>query len=230
MKKIILIITVFFALFFDLSAEHSLNANLEIFSRHIWRGSTVGSSPAFEPMITYKNEGFQSQFWGCFTSNNDYNEYDVLLSYKTGGFQFGAYDYYVVNMDKPELDDWLNWDNKSTRHTIDLLAEYNHNDFPFRFYASCLVYGDDKNKKFENVYSVYLETAFKFSFENANAELILGITPADGLYAKEFHAVNAAFKVSQNLIISDKYSMPISAVFGVNPAARKVFMNAGIKI
>jgi hypothetical protein len=235
----------------------TLNFGADIMSRYIWRGFDYGNSPAIQPNIYFSWRGINIGAWGSYSfapyraQLNDtvsvnmgtYTEMDLYVSYTLKWFTLMFFDYFVPN----SLDanytgiqhyQYFNYDTKTTGHTFEIsLAFAGPKEFPIKFYAGTLVYGDDKGKdslgyyadENKNNYSTYLELAYPVTFHTIDLNFFVGGTPFGGSwYGPKAGFTNVGITAKKAIPITKSYCLPVQASLITNPAASKVFLVFGI--
>nr|HPI45593.1 hypothetical protein [Tenuifilaceae bacterium] len=61
-------------------------------------------------------------------------------------------------------------------------------------------------------------------------DLFVGCTLNEGFYHHEPNVVNVGFKTTKEIEITEKFKLPVSATFVVNPAKEDVFFVVGITL
>ncbi|MEI7676469.1 MAG: hypothetical protein WCJ03_06800, partial [Bacteroidales bacterium] len=100
---------------------------------------------------------------------------------------------------------------------------------PLSVSLNTMVYGADKKATdaTKQAYSTYYELGYPLA---DNAKLFLGGTLNESVNygTTGFAVTNVGVKVSKNLVFTDKFSLPVYGVFGLNPCSESAFFVAGI--
>lgn len=216
----------------------------DIVTSYIWRGSAIYSSigeqnvlaPSFQPSFSASFKGFKLGTWGSIDFMGTYKELDYYLSYSLKGFTVTYTDYYWAS--DWIVDNYFDYKNNSTAHYLEVSLSYKGEKIPFSILVATMFYGADK--KFEdpsqNNYSTYIEAGYSIPVNKFNIDLLLGVTPMDGLYGdsyggKEgFAVVNAGVSASRAIEITEKFSLPVKASIIANPQAGRLFLVFGITL
>lgn len=232
MKRSILLIIFSATLVFTTKAQDSTSAkkspfsiNSDFYSSFMFRGVELSGKPNIQPYVTFNKGGFTCGGWGSISLNGDYSELDIFASYKLKNFVFTATDYYVMSIDPGA--NYFDFSEDKTGHCIEgSLAFTGTEKFPLSLMAASFVYGADKDTSDVNYYSTYAEACYSFR----NADIFIGITPAEGFYGKDFGVVNAGIKVKRKVKISDNITIPACVTVGANPMGEKVYIVAGFTL
>ncbi|MBN1300132.1 MAG: hypothetical protein JW995_02865 [Melioribacteraceae bacterium] len=214
MVKILLIL--FFALS-GLTAAQELRASAgaDLVSRYIWRGIEINNTPNIQPSIALGAGGFEIGLWGSYTLSNQTfatDEIDLYLSYgfstDAGDFVFLLTDYYFPNSGTP----LGHFQDNGGAHTLELGAVYNG---PVSFALYYNFYNDPGN-------NIYFEIGYSFAVSGIDFGLIAGGTSGSKdnpvYYGSDgFALINLGISVSKEVIVTDKFGLPLSASFIVNP-------------
>ena len=221
------------------SSNVSLEVTADLVSSYIWRGMLCDMKPNIQPNIALTISDFEIGLWGTSNFDNTYREVDYWLSYTYKDFSLTLNDYFWT----PYFDSlkFFNWNNKTTGHTLEAsLAWEGTESFPLKITAATFIYGADKKfdhfdeiskePQYKNQYSSYFELAYPFKLKKTEVNTFLGITPAEGLYADGAGIVNLGFSAKKYIVMSDKYSLPLTASFITNPYEGTTYIVLGISL
>lgn len=220
----------------------------DLVSSYVWRGvpcpgmHTVGNNsffslaPNFQPTLAFTKGHLEIGAWGSTDFQGGYKEVDLYASYVAGPLKFTLTDY-----------DWnfgtryFNYKSKETGHIFEGSVGYTGPEsFPMSVSANVMFAGADKkwNKALgiqdpgKQAYSTYVEFGYAFKYFSP----FLGVTPSDGYYGdgyggvKGFGIVNLGITSTKALKISDSFSLPLKATFGVNPQKEDIYLVFGITL
>ncbi|MCF6241203.1 MAG: hypothetical protein L3J74_07650 [Bacteroidales bacterium] len=236
-KLFILLITI--ASFFYASAqeedstqntETSFDIGMDISNRYIWRGLTFSNAPVIQPYMSYTAKGLTVGTWASYPFLEDQSqEVDIFLSYNYKIFTFTLNDYYFLLNPFGGYSDYFDWDKNTTTHYLEGIFEISEiKNLPLRFLAGVMLLGADVDVNNNRNFSTYFEFAYNFKIKELNAEVFAGFTPFEGFYSDGFDFTNIGFKASKVIPVTQKFSLPLSASFIINPAANKVLFLATI--
>lgn len=205
------------------------DAEIMIQSRHIWRGSKLGTAPAIEPSVTFSSGRFSLNFWAAATVNNSYSEIDVVPSWQSDYFQLTLFDYY--NPVLHEKNQFLNFEKGKNRHSLELaLDNYTIDEQRLKWMVGTFLLGDKNEVTGKSFYSTYIELKYPFSVIGLQVEPFAGLTPFRGYYAGTFAFINTGVSVHKGFKLSEKFVVPSSMSFVVNPDQHNYFLTFAIGI
>lgn len=195
----------------------------DLYWRHLWRGDQLGDSPAFEPEITFSKGNFGLSVWGANTFNNSYSEIDIILNYKVLPFMnLSLYDYY--NPVQGAENKFLKYSGSEMRHTIELTADLEKDDFPLSMLAGVFLYGDKDSITAKERFSTYIETGYKIKIIKPDLYIFAGLTPFEGYYARNSAFINLGATLSESFSIGKKIEIPAKVTFCGNPYTNKTWL------
>lgn len=215
--KNVYVLFVFIALFISsLSTKaQEWNTGLDIYSSYVWRGAKIGSGPAFQPYVDFSFGGFVLGANGsACASDNEAFEANLYTSY---GFDFGLSisltDYYFGSTDKTG--------NFIVGDYFDRSVHYFEPAICFKkgglLLTAAYMIGDDTS-------DTYVEAEYSFGL----AKVFVGA--GNGQYTKDggFMVCNVGLGVSKDIVITDKFSIPISGSVMLNPSTEGLFVVVGV--
>ncbi|HSO86320.1 MAG TPA: hypothetical protein VLQ91_07210 [Draconibacterium sp.] len=211
------------------SDSWKIDFRTDIFSRHLWRGDQLGDAPAIEPEITLTKGKFGFSVWGATTFNNSYNEIDIILNYQVLPFlNISFYDYY--NPVPDAKNEFWKYNGDEMRHSLELTADLEKDDFPLTLLAGVFIYGDKDSISNGERFSTYIEPAYNFKIAGKDFSLFTGFTPINGYYSDKFAFVNAGITFSESFAITPKLELPVEITFCTNPSTNQTWFVVGIGI
>lgn len=238
MKTLVLIISSFLlfsvnSLAFEINRKnHSFDISLDIYTKHLWRGFSNGTSPSLQPSLGYSKGNFSVGVWAAMNLNRSYHELDLFASYTFGSFTATVYDYYCPVLPLKN-NEFFEITQGKTRHTLDVNIEYAQPDkHPFSLLVATMVYGDDLNPdNGKNYYSTYIEPSINFTvLKNYKLLLFTGLTPFKSYYADKTAIVNTGISVNRVFLIKEKFELGSSFKVSYNPAKNQCWLSIGISI
>jgi len=216
------------------SSAVSVDYSVDLVSRYLWRGLLYSANPNIQPTISLTAGNFSVGSWASYGMSQEYSEIDLFATYSIGNFSFTVSDYYNEYESNLDSADYFHWDRKTTGHALEgTLAWAGTESFPLSITGAVFFYGNDRdtstiNKK--QYYSTYLELGYPVNVGEYKLNLFIGGTFNEGLYSTEPNVVNVGFKTTKEIEITDKFKLPVSATFAVNPAKDDVFFVVGITL
>ena len=235
MKTIYSKISIFFAILLlapifvqaqQSSSNLSVNASTVIESRHYWRGIPVSTAPTFTGSLSLAAGNFTAGYWGGYSFDNTYAEFDFFMSYSIGNFSISLWDLYVDLENDGSYDKYWNFTDSTTTHNFDLTLSYRiSNNFPLTTSLSTMVYGADgrmEDGEYKQNYSTYLEFSYPVQInENDNLNFFLGSSIMDEPNAygtgAGFGVVHTGVMATKSIKVSEQYSIPVTATIAMNP-------------
>lgn len=215
----------------DSVRRHELNASLDIYSHHLWRGGSNGTSASLQPAIEYSYGKFTAGAWGAWSIDGSYTELDLYASVSAGDFTLTLFDYFcpenpVRNFEFFEIRQGY------TRHTLDLNLSYaNPGQHPFGVLVATMLYGDDLNPVTgKNYHSTYIEPSVNFSLRKTSLQLVAGFTPVKSYYADDFAFIHTGLSAKRTFVVTSKVRIPSTLKLIYNPEAEHFLWAIGINI
>ena len=116
------ITTLFIAIsFWGVAQGNYPEAEVMFQSRHIWRGTKLGTAPAIEPSVTFSKGHFSLNAWASITTNNSYSEIDLIPAWQFGELSVTVLDYY--NPVVGEENQFFNFQEGHNRHSLELTID-----------------------------------------------------------------------------------------------------------
>ncbi len=220
------------------AANAQFDIGAELVSRYLWRGQLLGSGPALQPSISYTTRfdtsgvfGLEIGSWGSYgiASGNDGTEADIYATLITGPLSFTLTDYFFPN-DNP-FADGASFDNyfeygEETGHVFELIASFDGVEkLPLSVSLAYNLGGADPDN------SLYVNLAYPLTDA---LEISAGLGNGwytyeeDGSQDDKFGLVNLALSYSKEVPITEKFSLPLSGTFAINPNLEKIFIVFGI--
>ncbi len=240
---IILAILMFMSAGLKAQTETSFNAGVDLMSRYVWRGLNLGgSSPSIQPTLEYSVGNFTLGTWGAFSMSDGLTiqETDLYLSYNIKDmFSLTITDYFLPD-ESLSNNNYFEFNEEETGHLLEATASFDGTEkIPFTFMAAVNFWGADALKADgKKQYSTYLELGFNGQCKEFEYNIFMGMTPTSpdeekgetGYYGPYAGVINLGITASKEIQITDKFSLPISTSFIVNPQAENVFLVVGISL
>jgi hypothetical protein len=207
------------------------DAELIVQSRHVWRGSKLGTAPAIEPSVTFSTNRLSFNIWAAVTTNNSYSEIDLIPSYQFNRFRVTLFDYY--NPVAGEKNYFLKFGDDKNRHSLELAFDNFSNDkHRFKWMIGTFLQGDQNPETGKPYYSTYIEFRYPITFFKLQIEPFAGMTPFNGYYADRFALFNTGIGFGKSIKLSSWLSIPIKMTFISNPYQNQYFLvfSSGISV
>ena len=227
MKKLLTILSLAFALSWSLPASaQEFSFGADIVSRYIFRGIDFGESASVQPSLTFSSGGLEIGTWASYATNPgsaDVNEHDLWIGYSAGAFSVGITDYYFPNGGVAFSD--FSGDGEGA-HWIEPYASFGGTDsFPVTLYAAYMAHNDVDN-------SLYLNASMPFAVGGMEMSFGIGASAGESaLYLTEgFSIIDMVLGASKSIPITDKFELPVSISYILNPTEDKSFLVFGISL
>jgi hypothetical protein len=211
--------------------ESHFHLGLDLQTKYIWRGMemiTEDAAPVVFPAINYQNGGFYVYVMGGYSLNGKYSEVDLGLSYTYKWMTFGINDYYYPTTTTP-YDMYFNFKSKETGHWLEAFLTIAPESIPAYLTVSNFFAGADKDLDGRQAYSTYAELGGHYDFLNGHQlSLAVGVAfnkSCYNAYEHGFGVCDVEMKYTYNVNFSDKFTLPLSAAYILNPVFNKSHVN-----
>jgi hypothetical protein len=218
----------------------------DLVSSYVWRG-VYNAGASFQPSLGLTAGGFSVGFWGSSDFSLGAKEVDLSLGYSGGGFSIGLTDYWWNG--EGVMDYFQLFKKDANSHLLELNLGYSF-EFGLSFSLNTMLAGAqdkyvDDNGKTKRSFTTYFELGYDFSIGDVNLTAALGLSPLNktGLYTggslfmggspyaystDGFAVNNISLTASKDIVITDKFSLPVFAQLSFNPAIEDAFLVFGI--
>jgi hypothetical protein len=219
----------------------TINTGVDLYSRYIWRGLDIASTPSVQPSLSVTYSGLKFGAWGAYTLSNQSSgsdEIDFWLSYSwklDNGASVTAIatDYYFPNAgikffnfnDYDALDDEGNPDPGA--HTLELGASVTGPEsFPAMLSGYVNVHNDAGN-------NAYFQVDYPVAVGKTNLGLFCGAALGNkdnpDYYGTDgFSAINVGVTAGRDIEMTESFSLPLSLSLIVNPSAEITYLIVGM--
>ncbi len=199
--------------------EHpNLTVGADMVSRYVWRGTDFGNAPAIQPTLEYSKKGFSVGAWGSYSlsSNTGGLEADLYVSYAFDfGLSLSITDYYfpgeqLINDNNAlyPLRNGSYFDGSS--HILEAGVGYGIGDLSLS--ANYMFVGAEQDMYFEAKYAFGPFAAF------------VGAGNEQYTSDNSFTVCNVGISASKDIHVSDKWTLPVSSTFILNPDTEQVHL------
>lgn len=110
-----------------------------------------------------------------------------------------------------------------SEHVVEATLSYTFGEsLPLTFVWNTNFVGDED-------YSTFVEASYTIPTSFADIDLIVGATPKAGYYSDGFAFVVTSIKASKEILVNDKFSVPLYTQAILNPDSKDVFLVFGVK-
>ena len=211
--------------------ESNFHLGADLQTKYIWRGMemiTEDAAPVIFPQINYQNNGFYAYVMGGYSINGKYSEVDLGLSHTYKWITVGVNDYFYPTTTTPN-DQYFNFKAHQTGHWLEAVITIAPERVPAYLTVSNFFAGADKNLEGKQAYSTYAELGGHYDFLNDH-QLALAVGMAFNkscynAYEHGFGVCNVELKYTYNVNFNDKFTLPLSVAYIVNPVFNKSHVN-----
>ncbi|HKJ34076.1 MAG TPA: hypothetical protein VKA34_19755 [Balneolales bacterium] len=201
----------------------SFNASMDIYNQYIWRGFDFGHAPSLQPTFAFDDSNLEIGVWGAFATIGKpaYTETDSYISYaipiNKSSLSLGITDYFFPSVSKGKYFDFNNY------HVFEANVGFTGpKSFPIGLSANVNFAGSDKQN------SVYLQASYPILTADFTVGFIPMKTSYYGLNKPGF--VLLGLGNTQDVKITNKFSLPVHGAIQVNPYTKNIFLLFGITI
>ncbi len=211
--------------------ESNFHLGVSLQTKYVWRGMemiTVNSAPVVFPGINYSKNGFYAYILGGYSLNGQYAEVDAGISYTYKWITVGINDYYYPTTTIPD-DLYFCFKPRETGHWLEAAITIAPESIPAYLTVSNFFAGADINLEGRQAYSTYAELGGYYDFMNDH-QLALAVGVAFNkscynAYEHGFGVCNVELKYTYNVNLNDKFTLPLSVSYIVNPVFNKSHVN-----
>lgn len=215
------------------SAQGMFCTGADIVSSYVWRGvpqdravegnPTLGS-PNIQPYVSYCIGGFTAGAWASTGFLGNVKEVDLYATYAfSSALSLTLTDYNWIFAP----GNYFNY-GSGTDHVFEATLAGTVGSFSGSL--NTMFAGADKLTSGKNAYSSYAEVGYQICPE-AKAFVGAALNKSPGVYLTSgFGVTNVGLKVTKSIAITDKFSLPLYGIVGLNPYAKSAFFVAGITL
>lgn len=214
-------------------SKGSFSTGADVVSSYVWRGvpqdvTYPSGTPNIQPYASYTIGGLTLGAWGSSSFSGTVKEVDLYATYAFCSRLSAT----ITDYNWTFGQSYFNY-KKTTDHFFEGTLCYTGSEsFPICASVNTMFYGADKKDStgVDNAYSTYVELSYPIT---SNAKLFVGSSLFDSpkVYGNTgFSVINVSLKVSKSIEITDKFSLPVYGVVGVNPQSKGAFFVAGITL
>jgi|WetSurMetagenome_2_1015567.scaffolds.fasta_scaffold00016_36 hypothetical protein len=194
--------------------DSKFKVGVDFYTNYIWRGTKLGTGSALQPSVKFEQGILTLGVWGSFDAHG-YTETDPYISLNFPfGLNIGITDYYYPGLSLFDVTD------STGSHALEINAGFSKGGFSFS--ANYIVNeaggaasaGGDK----------YFQAGYSFT----NVSIFMGA--GDGWHTSngKFRLCNIGIGTSKTIVLSDKFSIPVTGQVIFNPDREQLFVVAGI--
>ncbi len=209
---------------------------VDLYSRYIWRGLDYGNAPSFQPALSYTYGNFSIGTWAAYSmgvssvdllgAGKVFAEHDLWASYgiptDAGTFSLFYTDYFYPSAGLK----YFNFNGTTGAHVLELGAGFSGTEkLPVTITAYYNFHNDVDH-------SIYIQGSYLFSCESFSANLFAAVTPAKSVWygTSKADLINIGVTVSKSIVMTDKFSLPLTVSYIVNPDIEQTYLIVGITL
>lgn len=211
-------------------AQGSFSVGSDIVSSYVWRGfkqdlsvTAPSQSPNFQPYVSYTIGGLTLGSWGSTSFTGTVKEVDFYATYVFSS----AFSLTLTDYNWSFANSYFDY-GSGTDHVFEATLAYTGPEsLPLSASLNTMFAGNDKTSTGKQAFSSYLELGYSFS---GNAKVFVGGSVLDTPMYGGAGFSNVGLKVTKAIEITDKFSLPVYGVAGLNPMAKDAFLVFGITL
>ena len=163
-----------------------------------------------QPSLSLSGAGLLLTAWGSTDFSNASDEYkakefDLTCGYGIGRFNMAVTDYWWSG-------EGSRYGNYSNSHYFEGTLGFTLGEkFPLSLTWNTMFAGGDKNEDGDLQYSTFIEAKYSVNVCGVELSPSIGISPWTGLYSDGFGLNSLSLKAKKDIVITDKYSLPLFA-------------------
>lgn len=198
--------------------ETSLNTDVSISTRNVWRGVNYGNSPSVQGNLSYAKNIFEVGTCGTMTMNGNKtgfgNWLELYSTIKYKNFSITVDDYFFFNA-VDSSNNYLDWNQKKTQHIVEGRLKYDSKKFDA--FVSYVLYSN----KYDSTKAIYFEGEYEIC-KNFSA-FVSFVTGQSSLNFYDKGGVTGIGLIGKRQIkINNNFSIPLKTTLGVNPNYKNI--------
>lgn len=203
-------------------------------SQYVWRGLQLHPEVNIQPGLIMSHKNLSLGVWTSAALASPFTEADLSLSYAFPAFTVSITDYYAVNHSFIIPKEYFNYSNRTeslTDHAFEISVVTNDiAGIPLNITAATFFYGNDKDESGKNLYSSYLEAAYKHEWQDYDLALFIGGSVIEGYYAEKAAVTNVGGSLKKEVGLNHSCKIVLSSGLVYNPNRDKLFFIFGFGI
>lgn len=203
----------------------------DVVSNYVWRGQDLGSV-SLQPTLGVGWRGLSLAAWGNvgLSDPDDSKEIDLTLGYTLGGLNIGITDYWVSKDGLDPQGRYFKYDAHGTNHVFEANIGYDFGFASLQWFTNFS--GNDYKDDGKRAYSSYVEASVPFKLATVDWTATAGAVPAATDYygTTGFAVTNLSLKATNDIKVTDAFSIPVFAQFVGNPCSQKAYLVFGLTL
>ncbi len=194
--------------------KYDFNTGMDFYSTYVWRGTSYGKGPHFQPELEFTAGGLAIGIWGS-VDFNGYSEADPYISYSFPfGLSVGLTDYYYPGLP------FFNTSRADGSHAFEINCNYTIGGIGLS--ANCVL--NEAGGAGSAGGDLYFQIAYNFSRFNLFAGAGNGWLTKDG----RFNLCNLGLGTGKEIEVTDKFSFQLNGQIVFNPDSENLFLTVGL--
>ncbi|MFA5366619.1 MAG: hypothetical protein WC333_01945 [Dehalococcoidia bacterium] len=192
------------------------SAGADFYSSFIWRGSKLGTGPAFQPCVKYATDNLVIGAWGSFDASG-FTETDLFFSYTLPfNLSLGMTDYY-----SPALE-YFDYSDSTGSHAFEINAAYTIEGLTLN--ANYII--NEAGGMGSKGGDMYFQALYQFKHFN------MSVGAGDGWLTTDnkFNVCHIGIGTVKEIKITDKFSIPVTGQVVLNPEQEKLYVVVGFSL
>lgn len=211
------------------AASAQFSVGTDLVSSYVWRGfkqdgTATLQSPNIQPYVSYTFGKLTVGSWGSTSFTGTVKEVDLYATYAFSS----ALALTVTDYNWGFTQSYFKY-GSGTDHVFEATLAYTGGEsLPLSASLNTMFAGADKTSAGKQAYSTYLELGYQLT---SNGKVFVGGLLTDApAYKSGAGVTNVGFKATKSIEFTDKFSLPVYGVVGVNPLAKDAFLVVGITL
>jgi hypothetical protein len=194
--------------------KYDFNPGLDLYSTYVWRGTSYGRGPHFQPELEFTTGGMAIGIWGS-VDFNGYSEADPYISYSFPfGLSLGLTDYYYPGLP------FFNTSSINGSHAFEINCNYTAGGLGLS--ANYIL--NEAGGAGSAGGDIYFQIAYEFSRFNLFAGAGNGWLTTDG----SFNLCNLGLGTEEIIEVTEKFSFQLNGQIIFNPDSENLYLTVGI--
>ena len=194
--------------------KYDFNPGLDLYSTFVWRGTTYGRGPHFQPELEFTTGGLAIGIWGS-VDFNGYSEADPYITYSFPfGLSLGLTDYYYPGLP------FFNTSSINGSHAFEINCNYTTGGFGLS--ANYIL--NESGGAGSAGGDLYFQVGYEFSRFNLFAGAGNGWLTTDG----NFNLCNLGLGTEEIIEVTEKFSFQLNGQIIFNPESENLYLTVGI--
>jgi hypothetical protein len=205
---------------------------VDIYSRYLWRGFQNGNAPAFQPTFKMTIKNFQLGAWGSVQASDlggvsSVPETDLFATYTLPkGFSITFNDYFV-SPNEFSVGNYSDYSKNSYHQIEGYLTWAGPEKFPLTINVGYSFYGASFDTTAAAIGNMKGSIFTELDYAIKNLTIVVAGGNKYYTQKEDYNLVNVGFKIVKNVVITDKFTLPITGQLMYNPNTKQMHYAVG---